>query len=356
MVVGKPGDRKSSTIDLAAIIARSSLPKEAFLPLAFSPETLFDEYDQDVGGRTDKLWLVDDANPILSDWQNDTNGERNAARFLRLYDCKDLSESYRRNREKNNPQSQRRLIPETSTSLVFGATFNLCMFRRQATRAGLQRRFLYYVAEKLARQILHPPQLDKELAEVAQAFKELSQLSGQFTFSDEAKALFETFQRNNRLQSDQANPLDEALCSRIASAPAQTLKVAMNFEASRAVYNGSGSLQLQANTIQLAIAHVETCHLAAQALEAISRRAVIANEAELLLERIRADFRSKAKNGAIILTRSELTRAYASHGHRDNRVEELYRHLIPRLIQIGDAKALPKNGKLERYAFRVEGK
>jgi hypothetical protein len=142
MLAGKPGDRKTSTIDLAVIIARSSLPHEAFLPLAFSPETLSDEYDKGAGGRPDKLWLLDDANAVLADWQNESNGERNAAKFLRLYDCKELSEAYRRNRREDKPETQRRVVPQTSTSVVFGATFNLCMFRKQVTRAGLQRRFL----------------------------------------------------------------------------------------------------------------------------------------------------------------------------------------------------------------------
>jgi hypothetical protein len=156
IVVGKPGDRKSSTIDLAEIIARKALPPEAFIPLGFSPETLFDEYDKNSGGRPDKLWIMDDANPVLADWKSEVNGERNAARFLRLYDCKDLSESYRRNREKNNPTTQRRVVPQTSTSVLFGSTFSLCMFHKQAVRAGLQRRFLYYVAQTLGREILYP--------------------------------------------------------------------------------------------------------------------------------------------------------------------------------------------------------
>jgi hypothetical protein len=184
----------------------------------------------------------------------------------------------------------------------------------------------------------------------------LSRLAGLFQFSAKAQSLFEDFQRKNRQQSQQADPLDEPLCSRIASAPVQTLKVAMNFEAARAVYAGCAKLQIQEETLDLAIRHVAACHSAAQALDGISRRASIANDAELLLENVRIGFRHKASNGAIILTRSELTRAYANHGHRDDNVQELYGHLIPRLIQIGEAKALPKEGKLERYAFRTEGK
>lgn len=91
MLAGKPGDRKSSTINLAESIARKCLPPAAFLPRAFSPETLFDELDTENGGQPDKLLICDDANAILADWQKSNNGERNAARFLELYDCGGLA-------------------------------------------------------------------------------------------------------------------------------------------------------------------------------------------------------------------------------------------------------------------------
>jgi len=61
LICGKPGDRKSTTIRLAAAMARRCLPAEAFLPASFSPESLFDEYDELSGGQPDKLWIVDDA-------------------------------------------------------------------------------------------------------------------------------------------------------------------------------------------------------------------------------------------------------------------------------------------------------
>ena len=82
MLAGKPGDRKSSIISLASQIAEACLPPEAFVPENFSPETLFDEYDPDRGGRHDKLLIIDDANLILTDWQKTANGMRNATRFL----------------------------------------------------------------------------------------------------------------------------------------------------------------------------------------------------------------------------------------------------------------------------------
>jgi hypothetical protein len=55
------------------------------------------------------------------------------------------------------------------------------------------------------------------------------------------------------------------------------------------------------------------------------------------------------------LSKSQLTGKYANHGRRTGvRVDDVYLKQIPYLIRIGQAKALEKNGKLERYAFRVE--
>jgi hypothetical protein len=151
MLAGKPGDRKSSIIDLAEMLARRVLPGNAFLPKSFSPETLFEEYSEEDGGRPDKLWIVDDANAVLTDWRKAVNGERVATRFLQLYDCKGISENFRRN--KDGKEGRRREITETSTSIVFGATFNIACFQGQTLRDGLARRFSYYIAETHGRLI-----------------------------------------------------------------------------------------------------------------------------------------------------------------------------------------------------------
>jgi hypothetical protein len=354
MLAGPPGDRKSTTIDLPELIARKCLPSEAFLPKAFSPETLFDEYDIESGGKPDKLLICDDANPVLADWQKAHNGERNAAQFLQLYDCKGLSESYRRNRKEGEAKTQRRFIPRTSTSVVFGATLNICMFRNQATRAGLQRRFLYYVAERHGRVLLYPPERSTDLQKLVEVFLRLGKLAGPFTFSRQARELLEKFQYDNRARLNQTDSLEEALRSRLSSAPTQTFKVAMIFEACRSASSRSSSLEIQAPTLRLAIDHVEECLRAAASLDLIAHRIYIANDAEWLLAHIRLDFRTKAKNGSIILSRTDLTSKYANHGSRGLSVNDLYQRLVPYLIERRQAKALPKEGKLERYAFRTQ--
>jgi len=126
MLAGKPGDRKTSAIGLAETLARRVLSETAFIPKSFSPEALFEEFSEDHGGRPDKLWIVDEANPILTDWRKSATGERVAPRFLELYDCNTISENFRRNGKGNK---RRRTIPQTSTSLLFGATFISPVFK-----------------------------------------------------------------------------------------------------------------------------------------------------------------------------------------------------------------------------------
>jgi hypothetical protein len=70
---------------------------------------------------------------------------------------------------------------------------------------------------------------------------------------------------------------------------------------------------------------------------------------------IQVEFSHIASNGEIVLCRSELTRRFANHGKRGDRtVDHLYGHVMPYLIQRGQARALPKIGKKEQWAFPSE--
>jgi len=82
----------------------------------------------------------------------------------------------------------------------------------------------------------------------------------------------------------------------------QVLKVALIFEACRAAMNETELVELRSDTLELAIRHVEECLQAACFLDSIANRVFIAGEAETLLEKIRLDFASLAKNGSIIVT------------------------------------------------------
>ncbi|HEY3900401.1 MAG TPA: DUF3987 domain-containing protein [Chthoniobacter sp.] len=359
LICGKPGDRKSTTIRLAAGLARRCLPKNTFLPSSFSPESLFDEYDEACDGRPDKLWIVDDANSVLLDWQKTSNGERNSTRFLELYDCAALSESFRRNKEEAESGESRRVIDETSTSVLFGGTFNVACFKGQSVRAGMARRFLYYVAERRGRDIYDSPEDDPVAFQAhINAFRRCLAIEGEMQFTPEAQARWRAYQAENREAMNSANPLAEDYISRLSSAPAQTLAVAMIFEtalwAKREV-DWQPLLSLAA--LEAAMAHVDACLDAARWLDGIANRASIAQDVEVLHARIQRDFAIHCHAGTIYATRSELTRAYCHDSSRKGalRPHELYHHLLPTLIAQNKARLVVKEGKREVYGFRVEG-
>jgi hypothetical protein len=285
MLAGKAGDRKSYTIDLGAAVRRECLPNNAFLPTSLSPETLFDEYDLQCSGREDKLWIVDDANIVLSDWKKSCNGERVASRFLSLYDCKSLTESFRRNKKETADKVARREIPETSTNILFGATFNAACFQGQSQRAGFDRRFLYYVAEGHERLITWPERNDLEPLIIE--FSRLKTLHGEIQLSADARKLWNSYQEQNRKIIDETDSNREAELSRLGTAPTHVLKIATIFETSRAAYFQRPFRFIEDTTLELAIAHVDECLRSAAFLDSLANRAAIINQAESVLARIR---------------------------------------------------------------------
>lgn len=358
LLAGKPGDRKSSTIMLAKRLADQVLPANAYLPESFSPESLFDEYDEAQGGRPDKLWVADDANTVLSDWSKSSNGERVATRFLKLYDSCALSESFRRNKDAQT-ETARRQIPETSTSVVFGITFNRAAFQGQAVRAGMARRFLSYIADSHGRTIVRPPRADTEgLRLLAEKFRRLTTLAGEMDFTAEADELWRDHQTENRELQAATDPLDEAALSRLSSAPMQALHLAMIFEACRwARTGGKFAGKITLDSLKFAIAHVRECLRAASWLDTIANRAQIESDAEMLLAAVRVDFRDRVDRGSIYLTRSELTHRFCRNPNRAGawRPDDLYLKFLPALERKGLARMVRRRSDgPEIYAFRAE--
>jgi hypothetical protein len=363
MIAGAAGDRKTSTINIAEKLADSLLPKNAFLPTSFSPESLFDEYND----NPDKLWVVSDANIVITDWNKTSNGERVGARFLELYDCRGLSESFRRNKSKTNP-GPRRSIPETSTSIVFGATFNVACFQGQEIQKGISRRFLYYVGDGHGRVIAFPE--TKNIGDIAiNLFNGLLACFGEMKFNEEAKALWTEYQHKNRALLDSTDRLDENERTRLSTAPTHVLKTAQIFKLTRGVretniYTAqvSAGFRIEASahpirrdTLECAISHVDECLKGARFLNKIANRATIARQAEVLLAHIRKDFRNQPGD-TIFLTRSQITEKYAPHPDRQGAttLEDLYSRIIPELCAQGLARLHEKRGKRETYAFKKE--
>ena len=355
LLAGAAGDRKSSAIMLAFALGRRILPADAFIPDTFSPETLFDEYDEQSGGRPDKLWIQDDANPVLMDWRKTAYGERVATRFLNLYDCRGLRERFRRNKTKETPETLRS-TPETSTSLLFGATFNIACFQGQEIKAGIARRFLYYVAEEHGRMIIRPRAIPAaELDRLVALFARLETLKGPMDFTPTAGALWSEYQRSNRATIARTSQFAEEQRHRLNSAPLQVLQLAMRFQASTWGMNGGAwDGLITESSLQCAIEHHTASLTAASFLDTIATREEVTSEAEILLAHIRRNY--KAERGVIIVRRSELTHRFCGHSGRRTgwKPDDLYLRFIPALERQGDACLVKMEGRAEVYAFRAD--
>lgn len=360
MLAGKPGDRKSSAANLAEKVARAVIDKMHFLPEAMSAEAMFDEYDQDAGGSPDKLLIDDDANAFLGMLRKSNYGERVGQRLLKLYDCKGMGETFRRNQQ-DHEGTGRRYIPETSTSMVLGATFNICQFQGHEIRTGLQRRFLYYLAEGHGRFIAVPAKSDEmEFLALCERLAKTTKLTDiEFQFSPDGGDLWTGFQKENRkrLAEGGFGAAREAYLARLNGQPNHVLKIAMVFQVALWAETATEPHALiEAETLQTAIDHSELCLAAAQALDGIANRAQIQQDAEVLLANIVQDFKGKSANGSVQLTRTELTGRYAHHSGRKGAVtpDDLYLRLIPDLIGRGKACEVPRPGRQSAFAFKAE--
>jgi hypothetical protein len=365
ILAGKPGDRKTSAISLAQRLANLEvpdagrvLPPSAFLTSSLSSESLFDEYDEARGGCADKLLIEDEGNIFLGNITKSQYGERVGQRLLSLYDCKPLSENFRRNtRDSDDDQPEgRRVINETSTSILLGATFNVANFRGAEIRAGLQRRFIYYLAEDHGRFMALPPEANaEELIRIAGRLWRLkSHYRGAFKLAPGAVDLWTHIQKENRRKLKNAK--SEAEAGRLNGEPMHILKVSMLFALSMDC--NPHSLVIDVDDLDCASRHVTHCNAAAGFMEVIGEKESIRDRAEILLARIRADFHSAIdSDGWIRLSRSAITAKYAPHSDRKGALtpHEIYNLIIPALRWKDLADLDSKNGKAEIWRFRADG-
>ena len=352
ILVGRPGDRKSSAIKSAVKLATHILPANAFLPTNISTEALFDEFYEPAGGRPDKFWPCDDANIVLANWKNSSHGERVSTQFLRLFDCMPLDESFLRNRKRDDGKAKR-IVAETSTSILFGATFNSASFQGTQVKQGMARRFLSYATEGHGRMLVLPKQLD--FKPVIEKFKPLLAFHGAMNLSAEAFKRWETCQAENRERLKNVDPAQEVTGDRLNTYPTWVLKIAMIFEACAAVhYEDSETHEISDESLRLAIDHVEQNLRACEFIDSVVQQRIIAQEAEVLLAVIRQEFKAEA-DGTIYASRSQLTRRFCSKGKGQNlKVDDLYLKFIPALERLGLAKLVVEKGKLQIYAFAPE--
>jgi hypothetical protein len=335
-------------------LALHCLGPEAFLARNHSVEGLIDEYDETTGGCPDKLYCVDDAAQTLASWRSQ-NGERLADQFLSLYDCCRLSEAYRRNKKETTAKQTRRVIEQTSTTILFGATPLDATFPQHKQQQGLARRFLNYYSDTLGRFIPWPS--SARIQEVANLFRPLLKLKGPLSLSGEALELWEEFQRTNRKRWGQIPEERPWERHALSTEPTHVLKIATHFEACRRVFSGENVLaELRKETLQLAMKHVLGCFGAVEILAGSGKRMETRQLAEELLEKIRHAFAPDTTyTDTIYVSRSKLTRRFCHNTSRRGslQTDQLYLEIIPYLIQTGDAKMVFKKDRLEIYAFRA---
>ena len=334
ILVTSPGLRKSTTVQLVTHIASNLLLEEAFVSGVTSNQALFLEYLK----HPDKLWLIDEGNVILDNWAHDAAGKGVARQVLALYDCPPWRESYVKHKEKEGKAIQE--VPETSTSILIGATPESARFSALETRDAMRWRFNYYTSESFGRMIAWPLSYDScELSEFTGALEGLKDLKGEIRLIPEAFELWKQLQSENRRKIEAVSGIDsasETYGSVLAFSPAKTLKLAMIFEVCRWLKDKTRDWQLiQADTLELAARHEAYCVVANKNLDAIANRAEIQDEADAILAQIRSGKCVPPQpDGHFYLTRTQLTNQLAANPGRHRgamTLERLYSTLLSSL-------------------------
>src|SRR5262249_5545463 len=257
-----------------------------------------------------------------------------------------------------------RFIPETSTNVVLAGTFNVAMFPLEQIKQGIQRRFMFNVAEKLGRTIQWPSQ--EPSGSVKQAFSPLLGFSGQIDMprSGEVWDFWAEYQTKNRALLDEVGSDNEALSARLATTPTSVLKVATLFEACMAAYNGLAEMPklFCLESLETAANYVEAHMKAAEFIDRYGARKVGQEHAEVILATVRHEFKTTRPDtiyvtpDTIYVTRSELTRRFCHNTGRRGAItpDDLYLQIIPELERQGEVAQVLKRGKSEVYAFRTE--
>ena len=354
MIVARPGDRKTSTVQIADEIATRLLPLNGFVWGVCSDQSLFQTYQ----ANPDKLWIIPEGNPLLANWAHDAAGKQVAKRMLDLYDCQRWNQNYIK-QEKESGQANE-TIPETSTSFLIATTFNSARFNGLETRDGMRRRTSYYVSEGLARTIYWPANNAEQKEALIAALQPLLQLSGEMRLAPESLDLWKTIQDGNREEIDKVHGFDsasEALGTTLSESPSKILKRAMIFEVCRWLKDSSRDWKsIQPGTLQIAANHEKFCVHSSRILDTIGIRAEVRNEADILLAKVRTDFGSKKQGNWISLTKSEITSKFAPHSSRPGTItpERIYGNIIPDLVKRGLAKLEARTGKREVFGFLAD--
>lgn len=351
----RPGERKSTIINLVEDLASAVLfnnTGQHFLCDANSVQSLFDEFHD----NPDRMWIIDDGNPTLHEWATSIQGAGVSKQFLRSYDCKGMSENYRRNRSEDN-DSGKRTIEATSLSLIMGCTFSALRDHRIQAKDGLKRRFLNYTSSGPARTIYDPVKPDETAwKHLVEKFRTLRALHGQVTMSQEARPTWREFQDANRKRIAETD--SEELASLLSEEPSHVLKIAMVFQAARHVVYDVPFDVISKDTLELAIDHVRGCVDASESIESANRSEALEEIEDFVYATINDPLNNYQRllgSDAILVTKSELTRRFSRQGNKSKiKTDDLYRRIIPALVKQGLCDVHAKDGKKVIYRFKNE--
>ena len=169
-------------------------------------------------------------------------------------------------------------------------------------------------------------------------------------FSSQAERLWIDYQQDNRQRKLEADTLNDAECSRLASEPMQTLSIAMIFQACVCAKQRSPLSSISSEVLSCAIHHMTHNLESARYLDSIADRESVRGSAEILLAKIRKDLKDRARDGTILLTRSDITARYAPHSARQGAwtPNDIFLKFLTGLIRQGETKLYEKNGETEK--------
>lgn len=352
-VVGPPGIRKSTAFGLAERLSIAVLPPEALHDGSASDSALFDRFEIE----HDILQIEDEGNTLIEYWSRQGSGKELSARYLKLYDAKGWSQTFKN--QKDSKGGAHRRIERTTLSFALGGTPNTSKFGGISTASGLRRRFGYYVSLRQERDIIWP-EAPGSIDHLVRKFQKLDELSGVFRMNPDADELWKDIHAH--FSSEQrkiisADSAAEAKQAALAESPSRTLKLAGIFEACRWAKTGEGNgLTVRKETLKLAFEHQLACLDAADEMETIGRRSAIEEKAEVVLAGIRTDPKFQSHDGWHSLTRSQLTNKFANNSSRVGSLttQELYQEIIPSLERRNLCRQTEKVGKLCVYHFAAE--
>jgi hypothetical protein len=353
-VVGPPGIRKSTSFGLAEDLAKQLLSTESVHEGSASDSALFERFESE----PHMLQIEDEGNILMEFWNRQGTGKELASRYLRLYDGRSWSQTYKKQGNADGGTTHRHIDCAT-LSFALGGTPNTAKFAGINNASGLRRRFGYYVSLTPARRIAWPEPAGP-LGPLVESFRRLKMLQGTHRLDAAASELWLLIQ--DRFNDDQeeitgVDVVAEAKLAALSEAASRTLKLAGIFEACRWAKTGEGDgITVRADTLRTAFHHQLACLEAADEMETIGRRSIIQEQAELVLAGIRTDPRFPSMEGWHCLTRSDLTNKFARNSGRLNSLttRQLYAEIIPHLQRQRLCRPTEKSGQLERYLFVAE--